>query len=249
MLRSIGELRNYVLEVDDGQIGRCSDFLFDDTAWTIRYMVADTGKWLPGRKVLVSPASLGAADWESKLLSVALTRSAIEESPPIESDAPVSKEHERRLTQHYNLAPYWYGGGVWGLGAVPQSVHEQQNTQTATADDPEAPSHNLRSVHEVTNYHIQAKDGAVGHVEDFIVDDDTWTIRYIVVDTRNWLPGRKVLISPMWANRIDWSNREVHVDLSRDLVKNGPEFDPSAPVNREYESRLYDYYGRPKYWD
>lgn len=250
MLRSMKELRDYVLAAEDGQIGRCKDFLFDDTSWTVRYMVADTGKWLPGRKVLISPITLGKADWQSQLLPVRMTKKEIEESPSVTSDAPVSREFERQWYEHYNWTPYWHGGSIWGADTVPQSVATYMGTQTATAENREEPSHNLRSSEEVRGYHIRATDGEIGHVEDFIIDDRTWAIRYIVVDTRNWLPGgRKVLVSPAWVEKVEWADRRVHIDLGRDPIKKGPEYEPGTPVNREHEARLYDYYGRPKYWE
>ena len=248
MLRSAKELRDYVLSAKDGHIGRSRDFLFDDSAWTIRYMVADTGKWLPKRKVLLSPISLGEPDWRSQLFPVNLTRNELERSPELNSDAPVSKEYERDWHEHFNWAPYWHGGGIWGAGAVPQALSKPSTGKTATMEKIETPAHNLRSMHEVTGYHIEASDGEIGHVEDFIIDDMTWTVRYVVVDTKNWLPGKKVLVAPSWAREIDWADRKVYVDVSRDRIKESPEFDPGEPVNREYETKLYDYYGRPAYW-
>lgn len=252
MLRSLKELHNYVLAAEDGEIGRCKDFIFDDSTWTIRYMVADTGKWLPKRKVLISPASLGDADWRSQRLQVLLSRKDIENAPSLDTDAPISREYEREWYKYYNWSPYWYGDGIWGSGVLPRAlgtkVEERSSTSTATAEHLESPHHNLRSAEEVRGYNIQAADDRVGHVEDFIVDDETWTIRYVVVDTRNWLPGKKVLVAPTWAEKIDWTDGLVHVDLTKKLIKGGPEYDPQAAVNREYEARLYDYYGRPKYW-
>ena len=107
----------------------------------------------------------------------------------------------------------------------------------------------LRSVDEVIGYNIQATDGDIGHVEEFIVDDDTWIIRWFVVDTRNWLPGRKVLVAPDWVTRTSWGDRDVHVDVTRARIKDCPEYDPGLPINRRYEQQLYDYYGRPVYWE
>ena len=106
----------------------------------------------------------------------------------------------------------------------------------------------LRSANEVRGYHIQGSDDAIGHVEDFIVDDETWQVRYLVIDTSNWWFGKKALVAPHWASRVSWEERKVHVDLSRQTIKNSPEWNASAAVNREYEARLYDYYGRPLYW-
>ena len=106
----------------------------------------------------------------------------------------------------------------------------------------------MRSAAHVTGYHIEAKDGEIGHVEDFIIDDETWEIRYMVVDTRNWLAGKKVLIAPRWIDRVSWNDSKVYVSLSREAIKNVPEYHQDT-LNREYEGKLYDHYNRPKYWD
>lgn len=253
MQRSIKEIQDYVLEADDGEIGRCKDFIFDDGSWTVRYMVADTGKWLPKKKVLISPISLGKADWESKTYRVELTKSQIEACPGLDENAPVSREYEKQLFDHFGWSPYWIGTRLWGMAAIPTRMAvpepgKKSESQTATMEV-ESPFRNLRSAGEVMGYHIQATDGEIGHVEDFIMDDTNWTLRYVVVDTRNILPGKKVLLAPQWVNSIEWRGRKMNVDLSKDLIKNGPSFDYQAPINREYEIQLYDYYGRPKYWD
>jgi hypothetical protein len=248
MLRSVKEIYNYVLEAEDGEIGRCKDFLFDGELWTIRYMVADTGKWLPGRKVLISPISLGEPRWINRRFQVKLTKKQIENSPSLDSDAPVSRQFESKWFGYYGYPYYWGGAGVWGIADYPNPLFVQKELEAASEEISDAADSHLRSAIEVTGYHIQATDDEIGHVEDFILDDETWTIRYMVVDTRNWLPGRKVLVAPAWINSIDWSERKVGVALTRKQVKNSPEYDPSAPVNREHEARLYDFYGHPKYW-
>ena len=247
MLRSVKELYNYVLEAKDGEIGRCKDFLFDDQYWVIRYMVADTGKWLPGRKVLISPISLGEPDWDSKLFPVRLTKRQIDEAPGLDEDAPISRQYEISWTQYYGWPYYWDGIDTWGALSYPVALYDAKIPENQTIKVDSGDDH-LRSVDEVTGYHIQATDDEIGHVENFIIDDKTWIIRYMVVDTRNWLPGRKVLVTPVWITSVDWAESKVSVDLTREQVKDSPEYDPSAPVNREYEVRLYDFYGRPKYW-
>jgi hypothetical protein len=211
-------------------------------------MVADTGKWLPGRKVLISPISLGESAWDFGHFQVRLTKNQIEEAPGLDEDAPVSRQHEIRWTQYYGWPYYWEGAGVWGIANYPNALFIQKELEAASEEISGAIDSHLRSETEVMGYHIQATDDEIGHVEDFILDDETWTIGYMVVDTRNWLPGRKVLVAPAWINSIDWSEGKVGVALTREQVKNSPEYDPSAPVNREHEARLYDFYGRPKYW-
>jgi hypothetical protein len=245
MLRSLNDLRKYSIRAKDGNLGTVHDFFFDDHEWIVRYLVVDTGNWLPGRKVLISPASIGTAHWSSRRLDLDLTQGQVKDSPPLAVDEPVSRQLETQLAQYYAWPVYWE---PHALGPVPVYAKATAKTQ---GDAPEAPSGDphLRSVKEVTRYRIAAKDGEVGHVEDFITEDETWTIRYIVVDTRNWLPGKKVLVAPTWIEAVDWRDGKVFVVLSRETIKGSPEYDPSVPVNREYEARLYDYYGRPVYWE
>ena len=248
MLRSVKEVFGYVLSAEDGEIGRCKDFLFDDQVWTIRYMVADTGRWLPGRKVLVSPISLGEPDWRSRRLPVRLKKQQIEGAPDLEEDAPVGRQYEICWTRYFGWPYYWAGTGLWGIADNPGALYVQQEIRDEAAEEFADADRHLRSAKEVTGYNIQATDGEIGHVEDFIMDDEAWMLRYVVVDTRNWLPGRKVLVAPVWIESVDWAQRKVVVGLDQDHVRRSPEYDPSVPVNREYEERLYDFYGRPRYW-
>ena len=248
MLRSLKELYNYALQAEDGDIGRCKDFLFDDGRWTVRYMVADTGKWLPGKKVLISPVSLGTPIWASRNFTVRLTKKQIESSPGLDEHAPVSREYEKRWMDHYGWTYYWFGGGLWGASESPTGLYTQRDREKIEDDSGNSADKPLRSSREVTGYHIQATDDEIGHVEDFIMDDVTWSIRYMVVDTLNWLPGKKVVVSPGWISSVDWAAKKVNVDLTRDQIKDSPAYDPGTPVNREYEARLYDFYGRPRYW-
>jgi hypothetical protein len=246
MLRSLDELLGYTLAAEDGEIGQCKDFLFDDQKWAIRYMVADTATWLPGRHVLISPTSLGEPNWSGKLFPVKLTKEKVKNSPPLETDMPVSREYEKRLFKFYGHPYYWIGHNVWGYSAYPASLYgmarEEEKDVKEEQVEEEQPNH-LRSAKEVKGYYIHATDDRIGHVEDFIVEDKTWIIRYIVVDTRNWLPGgKKVLVSSDWVTEIRWEEKGLAVDLSRDTIKNSPEYDPNIPVNREYEVRLYDFY-------
>lgn len=253
MLRSAMEIRGYGIDAIDGEIGKVHDLFFDDARWTVRYIVVDTGNWLPGRRVLISPTSLNEPDWMQRMLSVSLTQDKISKSPSVASDKPVSRQLERDLVSYFDWPVYWapaaYTVGAMGSGSPPPPVA----TNTPDADvkqsaEMESGDPNLRSMSEVAGYRIQAADDEVGHVEDFIVDDESWAIRYVVVDTRNWLPGRKVILAPKWFTDCVWAESKVYTDLSRDAIKGAPEFDPSQPINRDYEGRLYDYYGRPGYW-
>jgi hypothetical protein len=246
MLRSLQQIIGYAMGAVDGEIGKVRDFLFDDHAWTVRYLVADTGKWVPGRKVLISPAALVSADWLDSVLETNLTRKEIEQSPPIESDKPVSRQKEVELTAYYAWPVYWppMSAPLAGPGvALPlASIGRRRANGTPTEDGP-----HLRSVKEVTGYRVIAMDGELGHIDDFIGDDETWTIRCLVVDTARWWPGKKVLLIPQRIVGISWDTRHVRFDISKAAVEAAPPYDPSRPINREYEMVLYDYYGRPHY--
>jgi hypothetical protein len=239
MLRSVKELRGYAIQAVDGQVGKVDGFFFDDLTWTIRYLVADTGGWLFNRLVLLSTISLGQPEWEERVFPVRLTREQVENSPPVTVDRPVSRQMEEKLARYYGWPRYWTGATAT---VVSEAVAELEKEDLIQSDP------HLRGTREVIGYHIRATDGEIGRVEDFIVEDSSWVLRYLVVSTRDLLPGRSVLVAPKWVDSVSWAERSVYVDLARKTIKNSPEFDPAAPVNRTYELRLYDYYGRPKYW-
>ena len=266
MLRSVNDIQGYAVHGIDGYIGGVDQFYFDDESWTIRYIVVDAGTWLIGRRVLISPLSIDRADFSGQRLNLSLTKEQVERSPDIDTQKPVSRQHEMEHANYYGYPYYWGAdGGLVGTGTYPadlgvpatigypdragmasgygESVTEWQETPVEKQGDP-----HLRSTKEVIGYHIEAKDGEIGHVENFIIDDESWAIRYMVVDTSNWWLGKKVLVSPQWIAEVDWAESKVRVDLSREEIKRSPEFDPYALVNREYEERLYDHYGRPKYF-
>lgn len=239
MFRSLLELENYGLEAKDGQLGRVIDFYFDDHAWTVRYAVVDTRKWLPGRRVLISPASFGEADASSRTIHVSLTKQQIREAPPVEEDRPVSRQYEVELVGHFAWPAYW--------GMAPVAM-EDGTSRSRTEVVPEEGESNLRSGNEVKGYSASATDGEVGSIADLIVDTDTWRLRYLVVDTRKWLPGGKVLLATEWVEKVRWKDKAVHVGISEEAIRSCPAYDPAQPINRKYEEQLYDYYGRPHYW-
>jgi hypothetical protein len=240
MLRSVKEFNGYTIQATDDKIGKVSEFYFDDEVWTIRYLVVNTGPWLFGRKVLITALALGQPDWGARLFPISLTKELVKTSPDIDLARPVSRQLEIMLHEHYDWQPYWW---TIAQGAVPVPTKIRKEVVKVAEGDP-----HIRSTNEIIGYHIAALDGEVGHVEDFIVDDETWVIRYMVVDTRNWLPGKKVLVAPTWIEKVVWAEEKVYVNLHRETIESSPAYNPSAPVNRAYEERLYDFYGRPKYW-
>jgi uncharacterized protein YrrD len=235
-------MRGFTIHATDGDLGVVDEFLFDDEQWTIRYLVVNTGGWLTGRLVLVSPIAFRAVDWDREIFDVALSRQQVEQSPSIATDQPVSRHQEEEYSRYYDYQYYWDGLALWGAGIYPHratmsAVHSTSG-ETATERPPRDDPH-LRSAREVTGYTIQARDGTLGHVEDFIVDDESWALRYIVVDTRNWWPGKHVLVPPQWIESVHWPQSSVVVDLLRETIKKGAEYDPSTLLNQAYETRLH----------
>lgn len=242
MLRSVKEIMACSLESKSGEIGKSKDLLFDDDKWVIRYLVADTGKWLLGRQILISPISLKGIDWDTQQLPVDLSKEQIESAPSIETDMPVSRQFEIELSKHNNWPYYWTGEQAMGAMLTPGGAYPTIFDKDKSEADVKRDKH-LRSVNEVTGYHLLAEDGEIGHVEDFIVDDEAWAIRYIVVNTRNWLPGKKVLVSPFWSKTIDWAERKILFGVTMEQIKNSPEYDPTKSITPDYEDLLFDYYG------
>ena len=228
MLRAVSDLTGYSIGATDGAIGEVEGLYFDDQRWTVRYLVVDTSGWLAGRRVLVSPWAIRGVDAANKSIAVALTRTQVENSPSVETQQPVDRRYEMEYSRYYGYPYYWTGPYLWGAEAYPLPLagpasSPPRRTRRARGRSPSA-QHRA-----VTGYYIQATDGDIGHVEDFLVEDRSWTIRYVVVDTRNWWPGKKVLVSPDWITRVDWYDSKVHVDLARDTIKNSPEYDPRSP--------------------
>ena len=245
MLSNAKTLKGYKLKSLDGEIGKVKEFYFDDRHWTIRYLVADTGNWLTGRQVLISPYALLGVSREEQHITVDLTKKQIEDSPSLHSDKPVSRQFEQSYYGYYGYPMYW--GGLYGWGTYPHIERDRRKWNTSTQGG-KAWDANLRSTNAVSGYHIQALDGEVGHVEDFILDDGTWAIRYLIVDTHNWWPGKKVLVSPQWIERVSWGERKVFVNLSRDEIKRSPEYTYESLPTRDYETGLYLHYNRLGYW-
>ncbi len=245
MLVKASTLKGYTLDSRDGDIGKVEEFFFDDRHWTIRYLVADTKQWLTGRQVLISPYALVAVNQEKRQIIIDLTKKQIEDSPSLNLDQPVSRQFEEFYYKYYGWPAYWDGPDKWGPYFYPMRDPGswQEVAHGAKAWDP-----HLRSTHDVSGHHIQAADGEIGHVEDFLVDDETWAIRYLSVDTRNWWPGKKVLVSPQWIERVSWGESKVFVNLSRETIKQSPEYTGKALLTREYETGLHRHYDRKGYW-
>jgi hypothetical protein len=251
MLTNTAQLKGIVIHATDGELGTVDGFYFDDDTWAIRYLTVDTGGWLGGRRVLISPFSVVQTDWRARRLDVALTKKQIEKSPGIDTHRPVSRQHEAAYLGYYGYPYYWGGPYLWGPAffpaglAIPTTISRDAMAERVRKESTDS---HLRSSEAVTGYHIEATDGELGHVDGFLMDDQAWAIRYLEVATRNWWPGRKVLVSPAWVERVSWTESKVYAGLSREAIKQAPEYTQSTPITREYENRLYLHYGRPPYW-
>ncbi len=256
MLRNASAINGYAIAASDGHLGTVSDFLFDDASWLIRWLVVDTGTWLFARKVLLPAFALGHLDPTGQVFSVRLTMQQVKDSPNIDTERPVSRQIEANIYDYYGWSPYWstglymggygygYGGGAMApLPSLGSSRREEDIvTEKRSDNDP-----HLRSIQAVTGYHIHASDGEIGHVEDFLFEETDWSIHYLVVDTKNWWPGKKVLLSPRSVQEIDWTDKMVRIDVDRKKVKDSPAYDASTFVDRDYERHFIHYYrdGRP----
>jgi len=250
MLWDASAINGYAIEASDGTLGTVNDLLFDDVTWFVRWLVVDTGNWLPGRKVLLPVSALGQPDQVRRLFPVKLTMQQVKDGPDVDTDQPVSRQIEAHVYDYYGWAPYWSGGFMPTSNAIATPFVTPLTLAQAELPDPagdviqadESDPH-LRSIAAVTGYHIDATDGEIGHVEDFLVDDATWRIHYINVDTQNWWPGEKVLISPRSVREIGWSDGLIHLDVNRQKVKDGPPYDPSITVDGAYDEKFLTYYG------
>ncbi len=226
MLTKVKKLKGYKLECLDGEIGKAEEFYFNDQTWAIRYLVVDTGLWIIRRQLLISPKSLLGVDLEKQHIIVKLTKKQIEDCPASSSDKPVSRHFEEDFFVSLGVPLDWdnqgQGPDVW---------------------DP-----HLRSTHDVCGHRLHAEDRDIGHVDDFIVDAASWTIRYLVIETGDWWPEKKVLISPEWIERISWNQGKVFVNVSSTTIKLSPEYSEDALLSRDYETKLHSHYGRNGYW-
>ena len=226
MLRSIKQLYGDKLGASDGDIGHVKDFYFDDQNWTVRYLVADTGSWLAGRQVLISPHALGSLHQAGKVLRVNLTRKQIEDSPAFESHKPLSRQYEEEYHRYYGWPYYWEGGGVWGMSGFPilELPPKPLPSEPATTigPQPERADAHLRNTQAVNGYHLQASDGIIGHVCDFMMDDKSWAIGQLVIKTGHRFSGKEVLIPTNKVARISFDDSTVFVNLTKEAVEQSP---------------------------
>jgi hypothetical protein len=244
MLWDASVMKGYAIEAHDGRLGTVSDFLFEDASWMVRWLVVDTGHWLSGRKVLLPPSALGHPDPQSRRFPVKLTMHQVKDSPEIDTDRPVSRQIESHVYDYYGWDPYWAAALATPFTAPLYLPGSKPLEPVGAGPQSKEGDPHLRSTAAVTGYHIHATDGQIGHVEDFLVNDAGWSIRYLVVDIRNWWPGEQILISPRTVREINWADKSIHLNISRQRVKGGRVYDPSRMADRANEDLMLKYYRR-----
>jgi len=265
MLRDMKEIEGLAIHATDGVLGHVRDFYFDDDSWVVRYFVVETGLGHANRRSLISPMAMGAPEWSEKRIPAGLTQKQVRDAPDIDTDKPVSRQHEIGYAGYYGYPDYWGGGGLWGAGMYPDVLQGGLDLATANQGNQRArrlPGHarrdrgearrendlHLRSANAVMRYYVHATDGDIGHVQGILVEEKTWAIRYIIVNTSNWWLGHDVLIAPEWIDDVYWAESKLMVGLTRDSIKTAPEYDSKVPITREHEKILHAFYGHGGYW-
>lgn len=215
MLLNLKRISGHKLAASDGEIGHVKDFYFDDKSWAVRYLVADTGSWLTGRQVLLSPYSFGRFDADGEMLQVNLTKKQIENSPSIDAHRPVSRQYEENYYSYYGYPVYWQGGEMWGSADYPGMLPAISPAALRQYEYPKWDDVHLRSSKTVTGYDIEANDGSLGSVSGFVVDDKRWVIRELAVEAGHWYSGKEILILTNKVTRISHKDSKVFVDVTK----------------------------------
>jgi len=244
MDRNVKSLSGFSLKTSNGEIGEVKEFYFDDFTWKIRYFVIKTGGWLSGREVLIAPQAIKKVDWLDRVFRVNLTKKQISSSPDIDTHKPVYRQHEIELYDHYAWEAYWfsgfYPGGYLGVSVPFPSINQKELVTPGYDEDGSKNDLHLRSTEKVTGYHVHAKDGDIGHIYDFVIDDHTWQLLYLVIDTHNWLGGKKVIIPITHILKVEWDNAKVYIDLTISAVKKSKLFEETIfnPWETENETKV-----------
>ena len=240
MLISFQAVKDAEVDATDGNVGSLEDLLMDRSSWKVRYLLIRAARWLITRKVLLAPGMIEGADWPHRV-ELSLTRDRVRHGPDIDDEAPLPRQKEYELARHFGWKPDWQPGPVGtpdGLGLESPTVPVREGVNAE-----------LWNAQEMIGYTVHSREGPIGFVEDVLFDDADWFVRYFVVDVDNWITGRRVLTAAEWIDSIGWDDRRIEMALTRYEIEQSPEFDPTQPVNRDYENRLYDYYGRSKHWE
>ena len=246
MIYSLKELQNWAVQAIDGTVGRVEDFYFDDEDWIVRYLSVDSQDWLDRRRLLFSTRALSELYARGRAILVQADRETIRNSQRFEQKQPLGREQEIELHEYYRWPFYWTPGDSGGLGPGSIAAYplvELAEEMMEKGGEPPLEHHTLHSFRQFSGFAIQARDGSIGKIDDLLVEDEDWNIYYLIVDTGSWLPGRKVLVSPSWIQKVNWAASQVDIDLNQETIRNSPEYDPSVPLDEDYDARLKSYYG------
>lgn len=252
MLRRIHEIEGFKIHASDGEIGRVASLLFDDELWAVRYALVDTGPWIFGKSVLVSPVHVKTIDFDNHEVRVDLTRDQVKESPQVATHEPVSRAKERQFHQYYRIPVYWGGTGLWGTQMYPTFMpgvnYVNESVEKLSAGT--SRENHLRSSREVRGYSLEAEDGRVGKVSDMLMEEDSYAVRYFVIEIDRELSAGSLLISPDWVTGVRWIDAAIHVPCSVEMVTSAPGRDRAdPPIDRELEAELYRHYRSTGYWE
>jgi hypothetical protein len=250
MLRTLKNIEGCRVVATDGDIGTVVGFLLDEQRWVVRYFVVETGGFAGGRKLLISPISIRKGLLSHRVLQVGLTVDKVQYGPNPDLSEPITRQQERDYNRHYGYARYWGDAGPWGVGTHPSALALMRKDDVSADESAEETSEvHLRADADVRDYRVEACDGVIGRIADFVVDEDSWEVCYLVVDTEVWQSGPELLIPPAWATRTAYAHRTLKLDLSRQAVGSCPAWIPSRTIEREYEVRLHGHYQRRGYWE
>lgn len=245
MLIETKKLKGYKIIGNDGEIGKVKEFYFDDQCWTVRYIIADTGSWLADRYVLISPFALSSLNKEAESIGIDLCKKQIEDSPFLANGKHISRQFEIAYHEYYGWPMYCTDPSKHGINHLIITNHKPLKIPI---QDVKFRNHHLRNSRDVGGCHIQAIDGEIGHIVDFIIDNKTWTIRYLIINTHNWWAGKSVLVFPQWIDRVSLKELKVFINLSRESIKQSPEYSVESLITKDYEVQLHRYYNRNVYW-
>ncbi|MCA0970737.1 PRC-barrel domain-containing protein [Halobacillus litoralis] len=226
-------IEDYTIDAEDAELGKVDAFLFDDEKWAVRYLAADTRKWLPGRKVLISPISIEKINHDANHISVHLTKEQVKESPDIDTDQPVSREQEARMNLFFGWGNYWGEPGIWGPGFYPSEVVQQEMIEMTEEQSEES---HVRKTSEIEGYHVRAKDGVTGKVESFLIDDETWKIRYVIVKMED--ADKKVLLPSEQIVNVSWAEQTIQTAAIKEAFNQAPAYHPDVSLTPDYEEQI-----------
>lgn len=247
----LNRLTGYHLKALDGDFGKLVALYFDDKNWIVRYFVARSTEWLVGRKLLIVPTLITDIDPKDKIIDVDLTLQQVENSPLLEAreigdEEYISLNYEQEIYRYYRLLPYWHSEpAIIPMGDSSNSNSNPNPNEIKLVETSESFAHRpLHSSEELKNFGLHATDGNIGHIADLIIEEESWRIRYLEINTHHWLPGKHVLLAPAWIKKIDWQNKTVLVDLDCNAIKTAPDYEPAKIISRQYQLDLYQHYGK-----